>query len=152
MSIPPALKSLKADWIWVVTSSGFSVVALVISYLPLGQAHPWLPWLVFVIMWSASWAWAFVRSWNREHRKVFLLTREFLLPELAHVLHVASVQVGTIVFSSEDAELDFYFEKLGAASRGIDRDFLREAIAISKEHQPIVTGPTIQPRPRLTRL
>ena len=76
MSIPPALRSLKADWIWVVTSTGFAVVTLAISYIPLARSTPWLPWLVFVLMWSFSWGWAFVRSWNREHAIVEAKTSE----------------------------------------------------------------------------
>jgi hypothetical protein len=148
MNIRPALRSLKADWIQVVTSTGFSVAALVISYTPLGQSHPWIPWLTFVIMWSVSWAWAFVQSWNREHRKVFLLIREFVLHEMQDVANKAS---GTgLIFYSEDAEIDFYFERLRAASRGIDREFVKEMIAISKEHQPIVAKS--KPRPRITVL
>jgi hypothetical protein len=66
VNISDACRSLKADWILVVTGTGFSVATLAISLLPLGRAHPWVPWLTFVILWSVSWGWAFVRSWNRE--------------------------------------------------------------------------------------
>jgi hypothetical protein len=148
MNIPFALRSLKADWIRVVTSTGFSVATLAISYLPLGQAHPWIPWLAFVIMWSISLGWAFVSSWNREHRKVFVLVRELLIPELERVRREASPT--GLTFSSEDSELDFYFEKIKAASRGMDREFVKEAIAISKQCQPIVAIP--RARPRISRL
>lgn len=148
MNIAHALRSLKQDWTVIVTSSGFAVVILVCSYVPLGKSHPWLPWLVFVCMWSFSWAWAFVRSFNREYRKMFLLTREFVIPEMNRVRHEASS--GQIIFSSEDAETDFYFERLNAASRGIERDFLKELIQISKTHTPIASG--IAHRPRVWRL
>jgi hypothetical protein len=144
MNIAHAFKSLKADWIVIVTSTGFSLAILVVSYIPLGKDHPWIPWLTFVIMWSFSWGWAFVRSWNRENRKVFVLCREFVLPELQRLKH--EVSAGQIVFSSEDAELDFYFERVRAASRGIDREFLKQIIAIAKNHKPIVVGERLKPR------
>ena len=148
MNIRHAFRSFKADWIVIVTGTGFSLAILILSYVPLGKAHQWIPWLIFVSLWSFSWGWAFVRSWNREHRKVFLLAREFVLPELCRVKHEASA--GQIAFSSEDAELNFYFEKISAASRSIERDFLKEIIAISKQHKPIVTG--APQRPRITVL
>jgi hypothetical protein len=148
MNIPFALKSLKADWIGIVTSTGLAVAILAVSYLPLGQAYPWVPWLVFVFMWSLSWGWAFVRSWNREHRKVFILVRELLVPEFQRVRREASPT--GLTFSSEDAELDFYFERIKASSRGMDREFVKEAIAISKQCEPIVATP--RAGPRLSRL
>ena len=77
-----------------------------------------------------------------------MLTREFVTPELARILQIASVQ-GEIGFSSEDAELNFYFEKIGAASRGIDREFLKEIVIISKQRKIIMARPAIQPRHRL---
>ncbi len=133
-----AFKSLYGDWVNVVTGSGAAIVVLVISYVPLGQSHPWIPWLTFVLIWSYTWGRAFVRSWNREHRKAFILAREFLMPELERVRHNASA--GPLVFSSEDRELDFYYQKLDAASRGIDKEFLKEALAMWKQQQPIVSG------------
>jgi DNA-binding transcriptional ArsR family regulator len=70
MNLPPAFRALKADWIAIVTGTGFAVATLAISYLPLGRAHRWVPWLTFVVLWSLSWGWAFIRSWNRERAAV----------------------------------------------------------------------------------
>jgi hypothetical protein len=140
-------KSIGREWIWVMTASIFAAVLALWSIAGIPRLPYWAAYLVFLV----SLCVAFVRSWNREHRKVLLLTREFVLPELARVLHAASVHVGSIGFSSKDAELNFYFEKIGAASRGIDRGLLREIIAISKQHKPIMAESAIQPRPRPSR-
>lgn len=81
-----AFNSLAEDWIKVVTGSAAAVVILGISYLPLGTKHPWIPWSVFVFMWSLTWAWAFVRSWNREHDEVERLKQLLLDEYVAHVV------------------------------------------------------------------
>lgn len=146
MNIPHArlaFKSLAGDWIKIVTGTVAAIVISLAEIAPIGKQHPWLPWVTFIVIWSWTWAWAFVNSWNREHRKVFILAREFLIPELQRIRHNASA--GQITFTSEDAELNFYYEKLSAASRGIEREFLREMLAISKDHKAIVSGTPIQP-------
>jgi hypothetical protein len=128
MSIAPwrfAFKSIGDDWIKVVTGTVASVVILAISDVPIGKTHPWIPWLIFLVMWSWTWAWAFVKSWNRENRKVVILTREFVFPELQRVRHEASAS-SRLEFASRDSELEFYFQKLNCPSRGIAKDFLDE--------------------------
>jgi hypothetical protein len=64
-----------------------------ISYISLGQSHPWIPWLIFTIMWSLTWGWAFVRSWDREHAEVERLKNLLLDEYRAHVvgLHKHSI-------------------------------------------------------------
>jgi hypothetical protein len=127
-----------------MTASTFAAILALWSIAGMPTLPYWAVFIIFLI----SLCVAFVRSWNREHRKVFLLTREFVTPELARILQIASVQ-GEIGFSSEDAELNFYFEKIGAASRGIDREFLKEIVIISKQRKIIMARPAIQPRHRL---
>jgi hypothetical protein len=135
MNIAPwsaAFKSLGEDWIKIVTGSIAAIAILVISFLPVGQSHPLISVVLFFLIWSWTWAWAFVRSWNREHRKVFILAREFALPELWQIKNSAGT---AIVFNSEDAELDFYSKRLSVESRGIDKKLLKELIAVMHAHQ-----------------
>lgn len=134
MNILPALISLKADWIWVMTSSMFAALLAWSGILGYTSNHHWISWMIFVL----TLCWAFVRSWNREHRKVALLMREFVLPEMHRVRYEAS---GTaLVFSSSDAEIEFYVKHLNAASRGLDRNLIQEAICIQKANKSIIDG------------
>jgi hypothetical protein len=125
-----AFKSLGEEWVGIVTGTIAALVISAAELLPWGKRWPWLPWLTFLVIWSWTWAWTFVRSWNREHQKVSLLAREFVIPEFDRVRHQASAS--SITFPSKDAEINFYFEKLGAAGRGISRDFLAELIELWK--------------------
>ena len=126
MSILLALKSLKADWISVVTSTSLAVVILVLSYVPIGQTHPWVPWLLFVLIWSISWGWTFVRSWNREHSEVERL-KSLLLHE--YVVQVRGLHKSNIVWNVSH-ERQLFSEMNG------DEALIRQAIQIVKSSDP----------------
>lgn len=127
MRILLALKSLKADWIFVVTGTGFAVVAFAISYIPIAHAYPWIPWSVFIVLWSVSWGWAFVRSWNREHAEMERL-RQLLLRE--YTVQVAGLHKSNIVWNIAH-ERDLLSKMNG------DEKLIHEAIEIvkSRDHK-----------------
>jgi hypothetical protein len=62
-----ALRSVGREWIKVTTGTILAIAVSAVSYLPLGNSHPWIPFIAFVLIWSVAWIWAFVRSWTREH-------------------------------------------------------------------------------------
>ena len=128
------VRSIGWDWIWVMTSSLLAVALAWYGLLGYTSTHHWVSWLILIF----TLCWAFVRSWNREHAKILLLVREFVLPEVKAVRHEASAST-RVEFNSNDAEVDFYFERLRPASRGIDKGLLKEILDMCKKCQPIVS-------------
>jgi hypothetical protein len=129
------LKAMGKAWVIVMTGSTLALVLALAGIFGYTVSHHWVSWMIVIV----SLFWAFIITWNREHRKVFILTREFAIPELTRVRHQASAST-LVTFTSSDAELNFYFEKLGAAGRGISREFLAELISAKKEIKPIIDG------------
>jgi len=127
----PAFKSLGKDWIYVMTASVLAALLALGNFVRLPDVPHWISWCLFI----ATLCWAFFRSWNREHSKVLILTREFVAAELRTVRRDASASA--IVFDSKDRELNFYFDKIGAAGRGINKKLLSELLAISKQTKRI---------------
>lgn len=116
-----------------MTASAFAAILALWSIAGIPKLPYWVVFLVFLI----SLCIAFVRSWNREHDKVALLAREFIFPRLDAARQALSGT--TVEFDSEDAELDYYFNKLKGSARGISKELLRELLSLWKQRKRIIS-------------
>lgn len=64
------------EWVKVVTGTILAVLIGIASYIPIGQSHRWLPYMLFVIVWVFSWGWAFKRMWERQQSQLSMLQKD----------------------------------------------------------------------------
>lgn len=133
-------KSLKQEWIRVVTGTFAAVAISGVSYVPIGKIHPWIPWTIFIVIWSWTWAWAFVRSWTREHAKAERY-RLLLMAEYVALIAQFRPSLSAAQILPNEAEMRYYVDHIPHG----DPELIREAVLkFRAEHPDSYYGPASQ--------
>jgi hypothetical protein len=116
------LKSLKQEWVRVVTGTLAAVAISVISYVPIGPTHHWIPWMIFLVIWSWTWGWAFARSWIREHERAERY-HLLLIDEYVGLIRQQRTSLSAALMIPNEAEMRYYLEHIEG-----DHELIREAV------------------------